>query len=78
MRDWVKIYNKELRSKSASTDIGNDLAVMKLLSIRRGRPCLLGEKIDTGFQTMLKAIHHSGAVVNTSIPIATATGVVHK
>lgn len=78
MRDWVKIYNKELRIKSASTDIGKDLAVMKLLSMRRGRPCLLGEKIDTEFQTMLKAMRHSGAVVNTSIAIATATGVVHK
>ena len=30
MRDWVKAYNKELRSKSASTEIGDDLAVMKL------------------------------------------------
>ena len=47
VRDWVKAHNKELQSKSASTEIGNDLAVMKLPSKRRGRPCLLEEKIDT-------------------------------
>ena len=78
VRDWVKVYNKELRSKSASTDIGNDLVVIKLPSKRRGRPCLLGEKIDAEVQTILRAMCDNGAVVNTSIAIATATGVVHK
>ena len=45
---------------------------------KRGRPCLLRENLDTEVQTILKAMHQSGAVVNTSIAIATATGVVSK
>ena len=51
---------------------------MKLPSKRRGRPCLLGEKIDIEVQTILRAMRDNGAVVNTSIAIATATGVVRK
>ena len=65
VRDWVKAYNKELQSKSASTEIGDDLAVVKLLSKRRGRPCLWGERIDIEVQTILRAMHDNGAVVNT-------------
>ena len=65
VRDWVKAYNKELQSKSASTEIGDDLAVMKLPSKRRGRPCLWGERIDIEVQTILRAMHDNGAVVNT-------------
>lgn len=45
--------------------------VIKLLSKRWGRPCLLGEKIDTEVQTILRAMRDNGAVVNTSIAIAT-------
>ena len=78
MRDWVKAYNNELQSKSASTEIGDDLAVMKLLSNRWGRPCPLREKIDTEVQTTFRAMRDNGPVVNISIAIATATGVVRK
>jgi len=46
VRDWVKAYNKELQSKCASTETGGDLAVTKLPSKKRGRPFLLGEKVD--------------------------------
>ena len=45
---------------------------------KRGRPCLLRENLDAEVQTILKAMRQSGAVVNTSIAIATATGVVSK
>ena len=78
VRDWVKAYNKELRSKCASTETGGDLAVTKLPSKKRGRPFLLGEKVDREVQTIIRTMRDHGAVVNTSITIATATGVVRK
>ena len=35
MRDWVKAYNKELRTL---TEVGDDLAVTELPSKKRGKP----------------------------------------
>ena len=75
VRDWVKAYDKELRRKRTSTEIGDDLAVTELPSKKRGKPFLLGDKIDAEVQTILRAMRDSGAVVNTSITIATGTGV---
>ena len=37
-----------------------------------------GEKIDAEVQTIIRAMCNSGAVVNTSIAIATVMGVLHK
>ena len=78
VRDWVKAYDKELRRKRTSTEIGDDLAVTELPSKKRRKPFLLGDKIDAEVQTILRAMRDSGAVVNTSITIATGTGVVRK
>ena len=78
MRDWVKAYNKELQRKRTLTEVGDDLAVTKLPSKKRRKPFLLGDKIDAQVQTILRAMRDSGAVVNTSITIATGTGVVRK
>ena len=50
----------------------------QLPSKRRGRPLLLGEKIDAEIRTIIKAMRDNGAVVNTSIVIAIAIGVVYK
>ena len=49
-----------------------------MTSKKRGKPFLLGDKIDAEVQTILRAMRESGAVVNTSITIATGTGVVRK
>ena len=77
--DRVKAYESELQRRPTSTEIGDgSLAVTKLLSKKWGRPLLLGKKIDTEVQTILRAMRDSGAVFNTSIAIATSTGVVHK
>jgi len=78
VRDWVKAYNKELRSKCTSTEIGGELAVTKLPTKKRGRPFLLGEKVDREVQTIIRTMRDRGAVINTSITIATAKGVVRK
>ena len=78
VRDWIKAYQKELQRKRTLADIGDELAVKELPMKKRGRPCLLRENLDAEVQTILKAMRQSGAVVNTSIAIATATGVVSK
>ncbi len=53
VRDWVKAYKKEIGRKRSSTDIGGDLEMTELPSKKRGRPLLLGEKIDREVQTII-------------------------
>ena len=78
VRDWVKAYRKELGRKRTLTEIGDDLAVTELPAKKRGRPLLLGKKIDAEIKAIITAMRDNGAVVNTAIAIATATGVIRK
>ena len=75
-RDWAKAYQKELQKKRKSMEMGGDDLVVTELPGKR--PFVLGEKIDTEVQTIIRATSDSGAVVNTSIAIATAVGVLSK
>jgi transposase-like protein len=75
VRDWIKAYQKELQNKRRS---GCNLVVSHLCGKKRSRPFLLGEKVDAEVQTIIRAMRDSGAVVNTSIAIAIAMGVVRK
>ena len=78
VRDWVKAYKKELQNKQRSAEPGCDLVVSHLSGKKQGRPFLLGEKVDAEVQTIIRAMRDSGAVVNISIAIAVAMGVVRK
>ena len=78
VRDWVKRYQTELHNKRRSAEPGCEVVVSQLTGKRRGRPLLLGETIDAEIQTIIKAMRDNGAVVNTSIAIAIAIGVVRK
>ena len=78
VRDWSKSYQRELQNKRRSAKPGCDVVVSQLPSKRYGRPLLLGEKIDAEIQTIIEAMRDNGAVVNTSIAIAIAIGVVRK
>lgn len=53
--------------------IGDGLVVKELPRKKWDRPYVLGEKLDAEVQTIIKAMRESGAVINTSIAIATAT-----
>ena len=50
--------------------------VTELPSKKKGRPLLLGEKLDQQVKTYLHALRSSGAVVNTAIALARAQGIV--
>lgn len=78
MRNWAKAYKLELRRKRSSTEVREDTVVKELPSKKRGRPFLLGGKINSEVQTVFRAMRDSGVVVNTSIAIVIATGVVSK
>ena len=79
VRDWVKLYNTELKKKRGSSgEPGCDVVLNELSGTKCGKPFLLGVTVDAEVQAILKAMCDSGAVVNTSIAIATAMCLVCK
>ena len=73
IRTWVKQYKRELISQR---ECNKDTNIEKLESKRRGRPLLLGDELDKRVQLYVKALREAGAVINTSITMAAAEGVV--
>ena len=63
VRDWVKAYRKEIQKQQSSTKIGDDTSfvVAELTGKKRGRPVMLGEKIDAEVHTIIRAMRESGA-----------------
>ena len=47
VRDWKKLYEKELLDKKKSAKPGEDVTMKTLPNKKWGRPPLLGEKLDT-------------------------------
>ena len=50
----------------------------KLESKKRGRPFLLGNLLDEQVQSYVLALRDAGAVINTAIVMAEATGIVQN
>ena len=78
VRDWRDAYRRELKKKveEASRDEHIEIKVDKLPEKRRGRPLLVGEALDTQVQDYLLFLRQKGAVVNTSIAMGCAEGIV--
>ena len=50
VRDWKKVYLKELKSKVISATPGKEITIESLPVKQRGRPPLLGVKLDMYLQ----------------------------
>lgn len=75
VRLWRDAYKKELKVKAR--DLGNDtITVDELPMKKRGRPFLLGEKLNQQVKQYMTTLRENGAVINTSIVVACAVGVV--
>ena len=83
LRRWKKIYPHINEStvrgckKRCEAQIKDEIRKKKspktvIVNKLRGRPCLLGNKIDPLVQKYLKATRYKGGVVNTMVAIATA------
>uniref|UniRef100_A0A1X7V738 Uncharacterized protein n=1 Tax=Amphimedon queenslandica TaxID=400682 RepID=A0A1X7V738_AMPQE len=82
VRDCRDLYLKELKKKrtAASVDItkSGEIKVTHFTGKRRGRPLLLGEEFDKQVQEYLLFLRERGAVVNTSIVVGCAEGIVRN
>ena len=74
---WKKKYLVEV--KLIQSKEGRGAAEVKALPLKkRGRPLLLGSKLDEDVQKYIRAVRAAGGVVTTSITIAAATAIVKQ
>ena len=75
VRRLKNLYLQELKKKPLSAD-SSDFKELPCKKI--GRPLNIGEKIDSQVQAYIKHLRENGAIVNTSIVIAVAKGIIMK
>ena len=68
VRGFKKRYEAQIQDENRKKKSPKKVIVTKF----RGRPCLLGSKIDPLVQKYLKATRYKGGIVNTTVAIATA------
>ena len=76
IRTWKTKYLAEVNLKKKSGEL--DVSVTSLSSKKRGRPLMLGEKLDKEVQYYLKAVREGGGVITTAITMASATAIVRR
>ena len=74
MRGFKKRYKAKLKEASRK----NASPKKKLANKMRGRPTLLGQKLDTLVQKFLRATRYKGGVMNTQTALATAKAQVKR
>ena len=78
IRDWKKLYEKELHDKSKSAKPAEDITVIALSERKRGRPPILVEKLDTYLRSYITAMRSRGTPVGSNIAIGVARGILLK
>ncbi len=71
VRGWTKTFRKELHAKPSSEISESDMA-----NNPRGRPLLLGDALDKQVQEMIRSIREAGGVINQTIVLSIARGIV--
>ena len=66
-------YKKELAKR---VKLGESLKIEKLKTNKRGHPYLLGEELDRQLQEHIKSLREAKAVINSSIVVSAAEGIV--
>lgn len=78
VRDWKNMYEKELKKRSKNAGIGEEVQVESLPGKTRGRPPLLGEKLDKYLQETIIEMRSRGTPIGSTIVVAVARGILLK
>ena len=78
MRDWRDLYHKELLDKAKKAKPGEEVRVTELLSKKRGKPALLGEKLDKQLHQLILSMRARGVPIGTSVAIGMDRGILLK
>ena len=76
IRSWKAKYLAEVDAKKSNGEA--DAPVTCLTLKKRGKPLLLGEKLDEDVKHYLRAVREGGGVITTAITVASATAIVRK
>ena len=76
--DWRNAYEKELKKKHADSKTGEMVSIESLSEKRRGRPPLLGTKLDEQLQAKIISMHSQQAVINLNIVLSIARALLLK
>ncbi len=76
VQTWKTKYLAEVNRKVKAGE--SDATVKSLPIKKRGKPLLLGEKLDSEVKTYIHAVREEGGVVTTAITMAAATAIVRK
>ena len=74
VRDWKKAYEKELKEKTKCALFGEEVVIRELPLKKRGRPPLLGEKVDKLLQEMIVSMRSRGTPIATSVVVGVGRG----
>ena len=74
VRGMKKKYNESLNLKNRKLDFEDDIT--ELHPKKRGRPLLVGAKLDTKVQKCVTVLRDNGAVIKSQIVIAAAKGII--
>ena len=78
VRGWKNAYEKELKERSKEADLCEPVAVPALPSKKRGRPPILGIKLDEKLQDKILSMRKHQAAVSSSIVIGLGQGLLLK
>lgn len=78
VRDWRNLYCKDLEEKRKKAKIGEAVCVDALPVKKRGKPPLLGEKLDKQLQQMIGDMRSRGTPIGTSVIIGVGRGILLK
>ena len=78
VRDWRNAYLKEYKEKLQEAKPGEKVIVTELSSKKRGRPVLLGPKLDEHLQHLLVGMRARGTPVGTTVVMGVAEGILMK
>ena len=73
VRSFRTLYREEMLKKRQA---GESLVVRELPSKQKGRPVLIGKKLDDMVQDYILSVRAAGGMINTPIVIAGAQGIV--
>ena len=78
IRDWRRMYEKELKDKKQGAQPGIDIVVSASPLKKRGKPPLLGFKLDKYLQEMFTAMRNRGTPIGTRIVQGIGCGLMLK
>lgn len=77
VQTWKRKYMDKIRHKHQAGEV-NNLSMKSLPVKKRGRPLLLGEKLDSEVKCYIQAVRGGGEVMTTAITTVAATAIVKK